>query len=301
MQAAGLLPNFSGMKPFALSLVVCLLCACQSPRKQYAHPPLFAYGNARLLQYDQFVAGLDTQQAKVIPIAAQQFRSLFRGQSPAACDTGYFIFEQLCKKVTQSLNRQMLADTTTRYEVLIMDSVDGHKPVIPARLEAYERQLKENGFKVQEEEGMPYVAFDRDFIVKYFYSYVSRTMKQYLVQVNKEEKEGFADDAALVISPVELADRTVWWEKFTQQTPPFLFTEQAKERKALYLRVLIEGTDNTPVMEGNSLAGYYETAYDYLKQKYGNTQTGNLTTSYQNAVVRHDTLAVKQIATNYSL
>lgn len=282
------------MKPFILCLLACAVCACHS-RPHSLRAPLFAYHNERLQQYDQYIAGLDSTHATAIPLAAQKFKVLFKGQPAKVCDTAYFIFDRLAIAVTGALNAQMDSDKTMNYEVLVLENVDRHKPILSDKLKKYQQTLKENGFMVKSTEGTPYVDFNREFISRYFYSYVSPLMKNYLVQLNKEQKEGFQEDAGLEITAEQLAGRAVWWERFSANSN-FIYAATARENADLYRNVLVTGMDNTPLKEGDSLDAYYQKAYDCLQQQYPKAHATHVTQAYLTALRHNDTAQMGHIA-----
>ncbi|RFM30124.1 hypothetical protein [Deminuibacter soli] len=285
------------MKPSILIILACLLAACHPSAPVTNGRSLFAYGNKRLLQYDAYIASLDTAKATSLPLAAQKFRVLFKGQPAPVCDTAYYIFEHLAGCIQNSLNTQMSNDKSTSYEVLALHEVNGHKPVIHAGLKDYVTQLKENGFAIAAEEDVPRVVFCRDFAPAYVYSYVSATMKQYLEQLNRENREGLDIDAELVVSPQQLAERAIWWERFCGERTlqSFIFSAGALHKKQEYRNLLLRGSDDTPLLEGETLAGYYRDAYRYISLHYPHTQTDSMLVLYTAALQRKDSAALKAL------
>ena len=131
-------------------------------------------------------------------------------------------------------------------------------------------------------EGDTYIGQDLDFLEKWFSPIVSPVMKEYIARLNKDDKEGFQEDAGLTISTVQLASRTVWWEQFAAKYPDAITASLATNYWKGYLGTLLEGMDNTPVMdyENKTISDDYKTAYTYIQNKYPGTKTNNIIAPY---------------------
>ncbi|HEY6899686.1 MAG TPA: hypothetical protein VI233_03550, partial [Puia sp.] len=88
-------------------------------------------------------------------------------------------------------------------------------------------------------------------------------MHEYLSQTSKEEKEGFPKDAAIIITPSRLVERSVWWEQFADRHPNFEYIREAREQYSSYLGILLTGMDNTPLTDNGKLTSFYEDAYTF--------------------------------------
>ena len=148
------------------------------------------------------------------------------------------------------------------------------------RVGLFGQKLKDNGLMIYMTEGDYYIGQDLDFVAKWFYGDVSSASRTYLAQLNKENKQGFQEDAGLTIDNQTLVDRTIWWEKFVAAHSNSILTYRAKKSWCLYLGTLMTGMDNTPVKDVNGIDDYYKSAYTYLQNKYSNSQTNKYVKPY---------------------
>ncbi|MDJ1494398.1 hypothetical protein QNI19_15750 [Cytophagaceae bacterium DM2B3-1] len=300
---------------YKLSLLICVVAfvACTSNSKETntqtdsttAGTPSSdstAVTNPKLSEYVQYLANLNDSTAESATKAAQKFQEIFKGSSPALCDSAFVFFNTFYEKLGTRLD-EVHASDTTNYDSLIVDPTA--KPVpLSAKLTAYNQKLTQNGFQVAMTEGTTYIKQDRELIAKWFYTMVSPTMKSYLTQLNKENKEGFAEDAGINIPITSLADRVIWWEKFNQTNPTFVFAERSKDLYQNYLFYLLKGMDNT--------ASYYQdeagkvtpdqefmNAYTYVLSKHPNTETAKLVKPFQAALAQHDVKKAESLLKQY--
>ncbi|SHM17464.1 hypothetical protein SAMN05216524_1011055 [Mucilaginibacter sp. OK098] len=237
--------------------------------------------NVQLLDiYSKYLEGLDTLQMEETTTAAKKYTELFKDQDKNTCDSAFFIFDKYYGKLNSAIDDLHAKDTTLHYDSLLMDNV-AHQH-LSAQLSLYAKRLKTNGFKVLMTEGDTYIGQDLDFLEKWFSPIVSPVMKEYIARLNKDDKEGFQEDAGLTISIVQLASRTVWWEQFAAKYPDAITATLATNYWKGYLGTLLEGMDNTPVMdyENKTISDDYKTAYTYVQNKYPGTKTNNIIAPY---------------------
>jgi hypothetical protein len=171
---------------------------------------------------------------------------------------------------------------------------------LPPRLADYVENLRKNGYDISMTESTSYVEEDRDYIKVNFYSALSPRMVVYLEQLNKENKEGYCDDGSIMIGNTELIDRIVWWENFNKENKTFLFRELPYHRQQMYTSGLIAGEDNSPLLDDkNELNIYFRNAYDYLFNKYADSESAKLLKPYYAALIKNDTAAIKEFKLKY--
>ncbi|MBS1661854.1 MAG: hypothetical protein JST68_12480 [Bacteroidetes bacterium] len=272
-----------------LLLIITVIYSCQSPnphilRTDTTHITDTAattrpgggphYSSPQLLAYDQWLTTLDTQKVGNSLLAMQRFQQLFAKQSAAICDTAFYLFN-----IFHTRQADFLSTNPNTNDSLT---------------------LAHNGIRTYEEEGLPQLAKDWAFLDRYFSPYVSAEMKEFLSQESKEDKEGFQDDAALTIAPEHLVDRAVWWEQFAHKHPAFLYTQDARDQHAFYLRILLTGMDNTPIQSEGKLTEYYKNAYTFAQKSYGQTETNAVLAPYFTALKTGDTATVSRIQEKYA-
>ncbi len=234
--------------------------------------------------------------------AADKYTSLFKGQPSSMADSGYVIFEKFYRRVDNTINEIHFQDSTD-YKPLVLVYDEPNPLALTQKLKDYNNKMIANGFEVDMTEGATYLKQDRDFIAKHFYSFISPVLKEYLVQVNKDHKEGFSEDGGLTISPVQLADRVIWRENFLRKHPDFIFRKSAESERKSYLATLFEGMDNTPVLsfEDGKLDPSYAEAYQYLQKKAPQSPASKLIKPYFAALQKQDTSKANSLLTLYKL
>ena len=236
-------------------------CDCSTPRPIKTATPERNLDQNLLEMYEAFLAKLDAADFTSIPIAVKKYEALFGKQSIQVRDMAFGLFDSYHDKVESNISE--LTDLTisgTKYRKLI-------------------NKLKQCGFRTYSSEGDEYLAADGDYIAKNFYPYLSKTMKEYLKQLNREWKEGFVEDGGLLIGPEAFVDRVIWWENFVKDNDGFTMIIPAKQRRDFYLGVIMYGTDNHRVLweeKSSELDDYYKVAYAYLQKVFPNSRANKV-------------------------
>jgi len=300
--------------PVLLLATVLFGCGQQKdPIKKAAHAsnnaPLFHYGNPVLVQYDRYIAGLDTQLINMGSQAVDTFEvffALFKSQPPEVCDTAFYIFNQFHSRLTNYLNWHMEADSINYEEIAYGTDMEGKKAMLSKKQKARKKALDKNGIYLNSEEGSAYMEQDQHFIAQRFGKFVTAPMKQYLAQLDKEQKEGFGEDGGLTISATTLADRTIWWEQFSKANPNFLYATDAAKAYRFMLYSLMEGSENTSVrayisnnLSEDSLSEYFHTAWSYVQEKYPQSNANRVITPHLNAWLKRDSAEIMQALENF--
>jgi len=255
------------------------------------------YENPKIKEYKTFISQLDSMDATSSTKAAEKFKEIFVNQSTLLCDSGFVIFQILYDSLELNLSNAHQNDTTN-YEPLL----SGNQLTVSQKLKDYRNNLKNNGFKISSSEGVSYIEQDRNFIAKIFYSFVSPLMKNYLTEIQKENKEGFAIGGNITISPRQLVDRNIWYEKFCYENPNFVFAENCKNYKKAYLTYLLCGYENTSLYaekDTKQLSDFYINAYNYLNSKYSGSQTAQMILPYYTALKQKQTSNALAILKSY--
>lgn len=255
--------------------------------------------NLKIDAYQKYLNTLDTTSAGSATLAAAKYKELFNNSDTLVNDRAYTIFEEYYTRLMFGLNEYFESDNTINK---IPGSLKLDNPATyPPQLAKYAEDLKANGFEFIESEGDLQISEDRDFIAKWFYPLVSATMKKYLEEVNKENKEGFAEDEALLIPANELSERAIWWENFTAYYPHFALINEAIHQKQLYLTCLLKGLDNSPVLNYDShrLTEFFKIAYVRLISKHPDASATKMVKPYYEALLANDTAKANQIISRY--
>jgi hypothetical protein len=101
-------------------------------------------------------------------------------------------------------------------------------------------------------------------------------MQAYLGQDKLERANWAEHDAGLVITVQELAERALFWEKFTQNHPDFIYYDKAKNLHNYYLSLLVTGLSNTPAFSFEKpakLETEFKAAYEWVIARNAGTET----------------------------
>lgn len=257
------------------------------------------YENPKITEFKTFVSQLDSSDVTSATKAMEKYKEIFTGQSTLLCDTGFVIFQALYDTLEMNLSNLHQNDTTN-YEPLL----SGDQSAVPKNLKDYNNKLKINGFKIASTEGVTYIEQDRNFIARNFNSLVTPVMKDYLTELQKENKEGFAVEGVITISPRQLVDRNVWYEKFVYENPGFVFIQNCKDYQKAYLTYLMCGYEDTKLYandETKELSGFYVDAYNYLSSKYSGSQTAQTVLPYYEALKQKQTANAQSILKGYHI
>jgi len=287
----------------ALLLVVIISCG-QNKKKSVQSlpsPPVVnvpAENNA-VTTYTSFINNLDTTKVASVSIAVRQFEELFSKSDTLRADSAFVIFSSFYDRMLNYLNEQHLKDGTDYTAYVTEANYSKGKKTFSA--DTFVRNLNENGFAIDMTEGVTYIKQDRSFLSRYFYIYVSQTMKEYLVQVDKEKEEGFVEDAGLEITPVKLCNRILFWESFIKRYPSFPFTAVIKQNQKGYITFLLEGIDNTPLIdiETKKLSPDFQSAFDYILTNSAQSDLAGLVKPYYNALRNNDIKTVRSLLLKY--
>lgn len=295
------------MKQLIPVFSACLLAACNTTTVKQAAPqqdtlvktttstpPHFQYGDTSLLAYDQYLHTLDSLHLDNVTAALHRFQLSFAHKPATICDTAFYLFDQFHKKMLD--NPEVDAG---KLDSLQMATAEDTKTAPTREQKLLAQQLQQNGITIETEEGTPYPAQDQAFLLRTFSRYLSPVMQQYLVQLDKEQKEGYQNDAGLIISAETLASRTAWWEAFNREHPDFLYNREAHMAQEGLINSLLMGMDNTPVLNGDSLDSYFRTAYEYLRDSVPAAEITRVTTGCLHAYDKADTATANKIINTY--
>lgn len=137
---------------------------------------------------------------------------------------------------------------------------------------------KECGLEMRYPEGMAAVVLKPGLTIPALSGMVTPEMKIYMDQMAKEGEEGWIEDAGLMITPMQVAERAVFWDDFTIKYPLFVHTSRMRNMANIYTRELMFGEDNTPAMsyETQMLDSEFQAAYDWVLKEHPNTATAKI-------------------------
>jgi hypothetical protein len=111
----------------------------------------------------------------------------------------------------------------------------------------FKKYLEIFGAELLMTEGNFYLDTKPDFFLDIFDNQVSKGLNAYLIQRNKELKEGFSEDGGLKISFIQVYERVKCWENIISIEEDFVMKNEAKQYYNIYLSTLLTGTDNSRI------------------------------------------------------
>lgn len=113
-------------------------------------------------------------------------------------------------------------------------------------------KIREEGFRININDGDPELQVNPKDIVTEFQNYVSKPLMDYMLLVSKEVEEPIAEEGFIIVTWDEIAKRLAKWDSYIQENKGIIEAEIAKEKYYdPYLYIYIHGTYNTPVFKEN--------------------------------------------------
>jgi hypothetical protein len=146
------------------------------------------------------------------------------------------------------------------------------------------------GADIYSTEGIYYLDMLPDYIYDNFKNRVSDGVREYWLIRKGELKEGFSDDASMLISFAQLYLRVKRWENFLEKYPNTVYTNEAHFCYDTYLETLMTGMDNTRVFDfdSNTLKPEVKFIYEGIIAEKPVTRTTEIITAYYNFLSRHN-------------
>ena len=251
--------------------------------------------NSQLTSFRNFLQQLDSSKAESVSFAIIEFKRTFEGKSAGLCDSAYIVLQEHIDTVELKLNEKIQEDTTDYSAAYI-------QPKLQGIMDKLEETLKKDGFQFTFSEGMFYIEQDRAFVTKNLLTMFTKPMQAYLIQIEKENREGFTDNAGIEITPRQHVDRIIWYEKFIAENPNFLLLKNCRTYKKAYFTYLLNGIDQTYLFENEKdmkLTPYFVQAYGYLLKTYPDSEAATLVLPYKQAIEQKQKSVVQELLKKY--
>lgn len=213
---------------------------------------------------EDYLLALDSNDIASVNKATTKYIELFDEKDSIENDKGVVLILRYMEMITMNASGSAFEEGVN-YRPLVGVEAEGGEHDVPSELSDAYAKINQNGFRVRETEGMFTLEINPFFIQEIFYAYISPNFEIYLQQLGKENLEGFAEDAAIAIPFQNLVQRVIWWEEFAHNTQNTSVGLMAKKQYDKYFNCLTIGMDNTPAIESEQLAPYFQQAYTYLK------------------------------------
>lgn len=149
--------------------------------------------------------------------------------------------------------------------------------------------LDECGLDLFMTEGNFYVDVQPDFFYETFKNNSSPSLKTFLELRDRELKNTFSEDAMLLISFNDLADRIYNWNKYLHDYPDTKMKHEANYFYEIYLETYLTGMDNTSLFDRESriLLPEVKQSYESYINNYPDTKPGMIIKEYYEILKRN--------------
>ena len=243
---------------------------------------------------EDYILALDSSDINSVGKAISKFKELFQKEDTSVNDRGVSLLLKYMDLVSLSADESTFEEDVN-YSPLLDIEINNGKSDVPDELDADYKTITNNGFRVRQTEGMYSLILNPFFIQEQFYPYVSATFEIFLQQLGRENMEGYAADAAIIIPYQTFVQRTIWWETFAKNTAGTPAGEQAKHVYIKYFKDLTIGMDNTPTIESQQISPYFHETYQYLKEFAPHSETYEKLENYINLLEQQEIEQAKSL------
>lgn len=193
-----------------------------------------------------------------IPVTENLVNKYLGSFKGADRDSVYVLFNNVVYSAINDFNDSLELKYSTLLHI-------ANRKIVDLEITKFKRCLDICGLTLLRTEGENYVDVNYDYYYKLFKDRVSPALNDYLKIRKKELRQGFSDDAELIISFHQLYKRVITWEKFNMKYPDFFNSHDSQLYYATYLSTLITGMDNSPVFDYDTGTLFPEINKLYLK------------------------------------
>lgn len=291
-------------KYFVLLLAAILILSCKS-KKEKKTPDCFSpemqinYDFVKK-ETDKFKAGFNNSVCDIKTIKMHFNTNHFKGIMAIALneivvkkcikelnvndkEMVFKLFKEEMQSVTELINGKLYDEYSN-----LVDKIENN--ISDNEVKSFKKCLDYCGLQLISGEGMLYITETNYYLYKLFKGKVSYQLDQYLSMRSLELRQGFADDAALMISYEELYERIISNEDFLTKYPDFFLKKEIEENQKLYLSTLLTGIENTPVFDYDNqvLLPEIKSLYEAIIAKNEYRKSTGIITNYYNLLKENE-------------
>ncbi|HRI47223.1 MAG TPA: hypothetical protein PK559_08995 [Ignavibacteriaceae bacterium] len=174
-------------------------------------------------------------------------------------DSSFLLFTNYYYKVKYKLNDSLMFDLD------LLNKLSDNSFKRDSVVRGFKELVKGSGFILSQSEGYFYVEEAPNFLTKNFAKYLSPAFSEYLNYRSRELSEGFADDAALVITFKKVAKRILTWNDYLKKYPHSYYSLQINNIQENYIDALLGKFDNAPIFDDRGkLKNEVKSTYKFL-------------------------------------
>lgn len=295
------------MKRLIYFFLLCALFSCGGPKHEISYQVDTAAIKPIELQYDTITKKIKEINAKLgstiydykkiklelsaykkmgitaIPVAESIIKNSIEKLSKAEKDSTYYLYMDLFYE----LSNEMSTILETKYDGIIKKIEEKTKD---PEVDNFTKCLEACGLELLTTEGTYYLDAKYDHFYQLFKGKVSVALDDFLKIRSKEMKEGYSEDAGLLISFEDLYKRVEIWEDFIDKYPQTSLTNEAKGYYTSYLSTFITGMDNSRLFDYESykLLPEIQTLYEQIISKKDNRKCRKIVSDYYDKLKAND-------------
>jgi hypothetical protein len=218
-----------------------------------------------------------------IPVIEGMVKHCIGSLSQSEKDSVYLLFidmyYQTINPITDSLYTQYKA---------ITEKLD--KNIDDDQTKDFKKCLDACGTELLMTEGSYYLDAKFDYFYSIFKGKVSADLDDFLKIRSIELKQGYSEDAGLLISFEDLYKRVIGWEDIITKYPDFFLKDYSEYYYSDYLSTLLTGMDNTPVFdfESQKLLPEVKKLYERVITLNDSRKSSKIISNYYNLLKKTD-------------
>jgi len=235
-----------------------------------------------LNSFRQYLEKLPVNKLVSIPYALGYIKTCIPSGSPDQ-DSVFLVFNTWFYAVTNQLS-----DSLEKKYKIIVDQLNENS--VSSELTAFRDNLAYCGIEILSSEGMYFLDVMPDYFYINFRDRVSAGVAQYLTIRKDELKQGFSEDAGMLITFGELYQRVKSWEEFQDKFPSTVYAADADYYLKTYLATLLTGMDNSRVFdsENSVLLPERKQLYEKIIKEDPQSESGKIISSYYSLLKSHN-------------
>ena len=232
--------------------------------------------------FKKYLQGLDTNKLESIAYAMDYINSCIPASDSSSSDSALIYFHRFFYKVVNNTEDTLIAKYHSVTDSVLADAK-------AKEVNIFSDNMAQCGAGAFASEGEIYLDLLANFENDSFKNRVTKDVQVYLAAREKELKEGFSEDAGLLISVDSLYQRVKNWERFLNTYPKSSWAPDAQFSYNEYLSTLLTGMDNSPVfdMETHVLKPEMKKLFQRIMKEDLNSKTTKIVTDFYNLLAKN--------------
>lgn len=161
----------------------------------------------------------------------------------------------------------------------------------------FNKSLAVIGWSVKSTEGNYYIGESAGWFETKFKKVLTDPYKEYFRFRSKEIREGFSEDAGLLITWNQLRYRIIFWEAFLKKYPYFPEKQSIQAYLNVYVRVFLSGMDNSLIYDytNRTLRKDVRSAYEKFITENKTSKYYKLVKDYYEMIKRNNYIIPKNV------